>query len=159
MALRDVTVDTNVLLHASNPNEKLCDDASKFLKKMKAANTRLCVDDGFDTTESANRSQIGSEYLEKLHIGTIGHALFFELAKIGRISIIKKAVPEAIARNINQKVRDKSDRVFAKVAHNSQDKTLVSHDYKAFSKSMHKESRAEVKITIVDATVAAVLST
>ena len=158
MALRDFTVDTNVLMHASNPGEPLCENAAKFLIRVRAAKTLLCVDEGFSLNEADNRSHIGSEYLTKLHIGTIGHALIAELARIGRLAVVSRTVPQAMARKINQTVSDKSDRVFARVAHNSQDKTLVSHDFVAFPRRTRGSAPEELSITIIDATAAAALA-
>jgi predicted nucleic acid-binding protein len=158
MAFSDVTVDTNVLMHAADPREALREDAKTFLDRVKASDAKLCVDEGFSPIEANNRSQIGSEYLSKLPVGSIGHGLIAELAKFGRLAFISRSVPQGIASKINQAVKDKSDRVFARVAHNSTDKTLVSHDFAAFSKSTRKTSREEFKIRIIEASAAAALA-
>ena len=44
----DIVIDTNVLVHAQNPNEKRFVDTTNLIKIILDSNTSLCVDEGFN---------------------------------------------------------------------------------------------------------------
>jgi predicted nucleic acid-binding protein len=127
--LVDVVVDTNVWAHADNPIESRQADSIAFLRQLLATDTELCVDPGFSLTESQNRSRIGSEYLTHLSALPFASAALAALANSGRIAFVSTKVSDGVRRTINRVVRDPSDRVFVKVAHNSGARLLCSHDY------------------------------
>lgn len=150
----DVTVDTNVFMHCDNESEIRCESARKFVKALLSGKASICVDEGFSAVESQNRSAIGSEYLGKLHNGDIGYAAVAFLAANERVRQIPKRVMPQMANKINRWVRDKTDRVFAKVAMNSTDKLLVSHDFHAFTSPLRAQSARVMNIRIVCAEAA-----
>ncbi len=127
--LADVVVDTNVWAHADNPTEARQADAVGFLNQLLGSDTKLCVDPGFSLDEAQNRSKIGSEYLTHLSALPVASAILAALANSGRVSFVATSVPTPIRRIINRTVHDPSDRIFVKVAHNSESQVLCSHDY------------------------------
>lgn len=149
--LNDIVIDTNVLLHAQNPNEKRFEDSSNFINKMLEEKTSLCVDEGFSENESKNKSIIGCEYLSNLQFGSIGLNLIVQLAHQQRIKQLTKRAPERIVRKINQLIRNKKDRVFLSVAYNSDEKTLVSHDYIDFYKTKRRFISTNLQIQVIEA--------
>ncbi len=149
--LSDVVIDTNVLLHAQNPNEKRFEDSSNLIRKMLYENTSLCVDQGFSEDESKNESIIGQEYLSNLQFGSMSSNLIVQLASQQRIKQLTKRAPERIVRKINQIIRNKIDRVFTNVAYNSDEKTLVSHDYNDFSMTKRQRILTDLQIKIIEA--------
>lgn len=128
-----IVIDTNVLEHADNPDEMRQLHCIELIEYISATeNIILHVDEGFDTDEARNRSRIGSEYWERLPQGSIGHTFLLLLFSTDRIDFLSKVVPSGISNKIRQKVHDISDVVFAKVTYNSDDKVLISHDFKHF---------------------------
>jgi len=149
--LNDIVIDTNVLLHAQNPNEKRFEDSSNFINKMLENKTSLCVDEGFSEDESINESIIGWEYFSNLQHGSLGMNLIIQLALQQRIKQLRKRAPERIVRKINQLIRNKKDRVFLNVTYSSNEKTLVSHDYKDFQKTKRRLILTNLHIQVISA--------
>ena len=139
--LRDIVVDTNVFVHASNPGVTYYSEAKHLVAALEGSPTSLCVDEGFDVEPTRNRSLIGQEYLLYLHNGMIAFALVSELATSGRISIVPRCVDPAIGKKINQIIVNRYDRTFLKVAINSRDCFLCSHDFRDFSD--HKRTKVK----------------
>jgi predicted nucleic acid-binding protein len=151
--IADIVIDTNVFVHANNPdNVDRQRESLTFLEAMCASATFLCVDEGFDYLEEAkNRSRIASEYLRHVRAGMYGHYLLQFLARSGRIAFVAGRVPKPISRKIQQKVPNRGDCMFVKVAHNSQGRALVSHDERDFSKRIRKVLKDELGVTCVEA--------
>ncbi len=151
MALSDVVLDTNVLLHASNPIETRFEDARKFLSALVDSTTALCVDEGFHLEEAKNRSLIGAEYLDKLVSGTLGHALIAKMALEGRVAFVKASMATSDTKKLNQMLANKRDRTFVKVAAASEERTLVSHDYHDFPTQKRTDIARLFRVEIRDA--------
>ena len=126
--LKDIVIDTNIFMHADNRGEKRQGACKKFLAALKGCDTCLCVDEGYDPEEAKNRSQIAGEYLAHFAPGGIGFAILAYLAASSRVLMVTKHVPAAVGQKIRQAIHDPTDRVFVKVAFNSADKMLASHD-------------------------------
>ena len=88
--LADVTIDTNVFLHSENENEQRCLASKGFLQGVIDGTTLLCIDEGFDTDESKNRSIIGGEYFQHLRFVDNAFALIAFLGQKGRITQFQK---------------------------------------------------------------------
>ena len=149
--LSDIVIDTNVLLHAQNPNETRFVNSSNLINKILEENTNLCIDEGFSEDESKNESIIGNEYLSNLQPGSIGQSLIVQLVSQQRIKQLTKRAPERIVSKINQLIRNKTDRVFLNIAYNSDEKTLVSHDYKDFHKTKRRFIATNLQIQVIEA--------
>jgi predicted nucleic acid-binding protein len=149
--LNDIVVDTNILLHAQNPEEARFAAANEFISKMFTVSTLLCVDNGFDLDESANKSHIGHEYLSKLSFGSTGFSLISYLASNCRFNFLPKRASQQTSRRINQLVRKPSDRIFLNVAFNSEDKVLISHDYEDFQVNKRTTIQRDLHIDIIEA--------
>jgi hypothetical protein len=137
----DLTIDTNVWAHADNPFEPRQADAILLLRKLLASSTAVCVDPGFSLDEAANRSRIGSEYLTHLAKLPLAGAVLATLASTERVAFVDTNVPTPVRKCINRVIGDPSDRVFAKVAYNSQSHVLCSHDFT----HMPEAARAELR--------------
>jgi len=149
--LADIVLDTNILVHAHNPEELRHDDCIALVQQMTTCATHLCVDEGFDLNEANNRSVIGSEYIKHLGYGTVGHALITRLASSLRVKYVSPRVPPNVSREIMKQVRKGPDRTFVKIAFNSQDKTLASHDFNDISEGVRSRLRRSNGLQIVDA--------
>jgi hypothetical protein len=152
--LDDIVIDANVMLHSENMQEARRIDALALMTLLKMRTTKLCVDEGFDWNEALNRSHIGSEYLRHLVHGTLGSAIVAYLAASARIKIVPRQVPQAISRKISMSIGSAPDRVYARVAFNSQDKHLVSHDFGDIPQSSRNRLRTSIGLQIVDAATA-----
>jgi predicted nucleic acid-binding protein len=126
--LSDVVIDTDVMLHAENPEVQRHSDSRRLLNELRSCETFLCLDEGFEPEESKNRSAIASEYLSRLPPGSLGLILLSECATSRRIRLLPTKVERAANRLINQLVYDPTDRKFVKVACNSNEKVVTTHD-------------------------------
>ncbi len=149
--LSDIVVDTNILMHADNFHEPRQNDARAFLLSLQKSETQLCVDEGFHIDEAKNRSIIGSEYLEHLDFGMLGFAVVAYLASSFRIRVVSRKVPSSISKKIRMRVGNTQDRVYVRVAFNSEDKTLASHDFKDLPQKTRNELSIKINVTILSA--------
>ena len=147
----DLVIDTNVWVHAQNPAETRFDSSVDLLKLLLESEVTICVDVGYDLNESKNASAICCEYFKHISYGSIGLAIFVQLASSGKIKQLQKRSKQNISRKINQLVANKVDRIFLNVAYNSEDKYLVSHDYRDFQIRKRKTIKKDLTISIVEA--------
>lgn len=92
-----------------------------------------------------------SEYLNFVHHGTLGYALLSTLAQSQRVKIVTSRVHQRVSKEILKYVSDPTDRCFVKVAANSDDRLLISHDYTAMSKSSRKALKSAIAVDVIDA--------
>jgi|ERR1700682_1280304 len=149
--LRDLVLDTNVLVHASNPSVGYYGSSLLLLSLLQDSATAICVDEGYSPESALNTSVIGHEYGEHLNHGMVAFAVIAALAAGDRLKQVSRSVPVAVARKINQRVPKPHDRAFVRVAHNSEDRTLASHDFSDFRVRVRKELRNELGVHILTA--------
>ena len=149
--LYDLVLDTNVILHADNAQEKRCDDAKRLINLLLQNTVILCVDEGFHEDQSRNKSLIAAEYLERFQSGSIGMVLVALLASQGRLSQVSRKVPKSVVRKVNQLIRKPRDRTFLRVSYNSVDKVLVSHDFQDFQLPKRRTIRKELLVQVLEA--------
>jgi hypothetical protein len=149
--LSDVVLDTNVLMHADNPSEERQGDAIAFLEALLACATAICVDEGFDMEESRNRSLIGGEYLARLTAPSLGYQVLVQVFSQGRVVEVSTAVEDRVRRVVRRCVNKPRDRTFVRVAYNSSDRLLCSHDYDDFPPLARGELSKKLGITVGDA--------
>jgi hypothetical protein len=128
VALADVVIDTDVLMHAENPETSEYQTSRGFIEQLIGSNTAVCFDLGFDTDEARNRSAIASEYFNHLPPGSLGLAMIYECALADRVRTVSTKVSAAVNRAIRQLIWDKSDQKFVKVVVNSEEHVLVTHN-------------------------------
>jgi len=126
--LLDLTIDTNVLVHAEDVRQLLRPAVLKLIKKILESDAHICVDEGFDLSPSRNASQIGHEYIKFLRFGGVGYNLVAHLASTGRVDPHLRRTHDGRDKVIRQLIPDKTDRVFLAVACNSSSHILYSHD-------------------------------
>ena len=147
----DLTIDTNVLMHCSNPNEDRFEDARAFVVAFLESPTGMCVDEGFSVDSAQNRSHIGSEYLTWLVPGTLGYQAVAHVAASNRLRFTSKKIAHSDLQRLNKLIKDKSDRPFVRVAMNSSSKVLVSHDVKCFRASVCAKVSRDLQVTVLAA--------
>jgi len=153
--LNDLVIDTNVLVHAQNPSEQRFSASTRFLSALLDAPTVLCVDHGFACDEAQNRSHIGTEYLQNLRAGSFALQVVATLAGSGRVRQVERRAPQATARQINQLLRNRFDRIFLSVAFNSTERILVSHDFQDFQLPKRQTIRQTLNVRVIEAHVCA----
>lgn len=149
--LEDIVIDTNVLLHAQNPDESRFSDARQLIEQILECTTSLCIDRGFDISPARNQSKIGAEYLDKLQPGSLGFILIVNLVESFRLKQTDRLPPRDISRAINQLIRKPRDRTFLGVSYNSTERMLVSHDYQDFQQAKRVVIRRNFGVKVVDA--------
>ena len=147
----DVVIDTNVLVHATNPNEDRFDDALTLLGRISETEIKLCIDDGYNMDPARNGSHILAEYLEHIGLGSVPYVVLEQLALAGRIQEYNRRSDQATARKVNQLIRNKRDRTFINVAHQSVEKVLVSHDYIDYQVGKRDTIRRELGVDVIEA--------
>ena len=147
----DIVIDTCTLKHASDPNSKYFDNSVEFIDKMFANSTNCVVDEGFTLDESTNQSYIGLEFIKHLQPGTPGFSLIVHLIKNLRLVFVSNKIPNAKKNYIEQIIRNKKDRMFLRVAYNTTEKTLVSHDFTDYQKTKRKNIKKDLSVIIVTA--------
>jgi predicted nucleic acid-binding protein len=157
--LKDIVIDTNVLVHAHNTDHAYSADASALATALlePSNETALKVDPGFHPVEAKNRSRIIGEYLEKLVPGMVGYHLVQELGASGRIAPVLPTKDRNLKEAVRRLVKDPFDRVFLLTARLSDDKTLVSHDDHAFPDDVRVKCEAKLSVSVCDAPDAAPL--
>jgi len=149
--MTQVVIDANVLAHCGNPAEMRCEHSLRLINLLLSGTQDLCVDPGFNLIEARNRSRIGSEYLNHLTFGSPGFSFVAHLAQSGRVKPIKPSNDSNVSRKINQRLTDKTDRVYLKVAVVTIDKLFVSHDFTDLPTDKRTYFFAEIGVQIVDA--------
>ncbi len=151
--IRDVVIDTNVLMHAQDSTCDKFNDANVFLTALGASATVICVDAGFTWEEASNRSLIGQEYLAHLQHGSTAYSLVEEMARSGRVVEVDRKVGDYQRKQINQLIRSEKarDKTFLRVAVNSHEQILVSHDYEDFQPAKRATIRARLGVSIIEA--------
>ncbi|MHB8808041.1 MAG: hypothetical protein ACYC59_10740 [Anaerolineaceae bacterium] len=142
----DMVVDTNVFVHASNPDDINFQNATLMFKKLSKVSTMLCLDPGFSTDQSKNHSLIMGEYLENLGIGTVGYNIVQKLAASYRFKEVDRKVDSQVGNLIYRKIEEKKDRKFVKIAFNSNDHILISHDYEHFTVGVRHELNMKIGV-------------
>jgi hypothetical protein len=149
MPIIDLVLDTNVLVHASNDREDRQIDSVQLITYLLASTELICVDTGFDTNETVNKSYVGYEYLKHLKNGMLGYAFVVQMALNKRICEVTRQTKVNTTRAINQCMSNNHDKVFIKVAVNSNDKILITHDFTDFALSKRTHLKKTLGIDIL----------
>jgi hypothetical protein len=150
--LTDIVIDTNVFLHAQNPNEDRFQSAIEFLQQLLTVDTKLCIDGVFDL-KAPHLSLIAHEYLEHIKPGGLGYATLVNLLQSGRVKMNTSAKIAPVLRRMVVSLipGDSRDRTFVFVAYNSHSKVLVSHDWVDFKPHVRERIRKQLVVTIEEA--------
>jgi hypothetical protein len=152
--LHDLVVDTNVFVHAHNRNVGLRHhEARKLALQLLDPDsaTVLRVDPGFSADPSSNTSRIGSEYLNHLVPGMLGHQVVQTLAASMRVRPVPLLADGDERADVHQLVSDRRDRVFLQVALGSRSRVLASHDDAAFPDDVRSICRTRWGVVVGDA--------
>lgn len=152
MPLTDIVLDTNVLVHATTGDAKFQGMSIKLLEYLNGSTELICVDEGF-SIEDDNSSLIGSEYFKHLKNGMIGYSFVVSILQSRRIKECPAGIPAHVSQKVNQCISHEKprDKTFIRIAFNSIDKVLVSHDYEDFDSKKRKYIKREFGVCIVDA--------
>jgi predicted nucleic acid-binding protein len=147
----DIVIDTCTLKHANDPNSKYFESSVEFITKM-LANTTICVvDEGFTLDESTNQSYIGLEFIKHLKPGSLGYNLILHFIQNVRLEFVSNKIPNNHKKYIEQIIRNKKDRMFLRVAYNTSEQALISHDFTDYQKRKRKKIKKDLSINIVTA--------
>ena len=152
--MNDIVIDTNVLLHTNNKENKYYLSANETLKLVIQRDLSLCVDVFFSLTGS-NTSIIGTEYIQHIRTGTIAYAFLLDRLVKGKyvqVNIKKyKNVKLGLTKMIKKgEIKNRHDLAFVIVAYGSHDKMLVSNDYDDFNKENRKYISQTFQVSIID---------
>ena len=148
LELEDIVLDTNVLVHSNSPNSDKFDAAVELVGDLMDSRTSICFDEGAHPKEANSRSRILSEYWKNVPGNSLAGQLLARLFQTQRWRNVSSTIQERHARVINQNVPDRSDRVFARVAMNSLEKRLVTHDSTAFHGPCKRKLKSKCDIVV-----------
>jgi len=140
LSLTDVVIDTNIFVHAGNPDVEHFDGATKFLKEVLDSETVICV----DKNKNEYPGKILYEYRDKIRGQHFGSNVFSKLLQQGRFVNVERKIPlreKKILLGLINKRGSQTDKIFVIVAYNSGEKILVSHDFGDFS----RDTRGKLK--------------
>lgn len=147
--MTDLVIDTCTLKHANDPKSKYFESSVEFINLLFDSDVNCTVDEGFSMNEAENASYIGLEYIKHLQPGTLGYRLITNLALAGRVDFVSNKPPNNIKNFIEQIIRNKKDRMFLRVAYNSAEQILVSHDFTDYQIKKRKTIRRELNVSVV----------
>ena len=147
--MNDLVIDTCTLKHANDPKSKYFESSVEFINLLFNNDVNCTVDEGFSMIEAENASYIGFEYIKHLQPGSLGYRLITNLALVGRIDFVSNKPPNNIKNYIEQIIRNKKDRMFLRVAYNSNEKVLVSHDFTDYQIKKRRTIRRELEVSVV----------
>lgn len=151
LVLNDIVIDTNVLEHADSGVPGAGKDAITFLQALLSKSTALRVDPGFSSDRSRNQSLIVGEYFQRLLPIGFSATVLQILFSSGRVKACPRRAPAPVEKRIRAMVRNKRDRTFLNVAHNSSERLLVSHDRTDFHPSKRTTIRRTTGVRIEEA--------
>ena len=141
--LDDLVLDTNVMLHAENPNEPRRQGSRDLLEGLLRCKTSLRIDEARD-------SLIIGEYRQKLRPGMLATVVVAKLAAEKRVLPVEK--PSRKIKNFTlQTLRKPMDRVFLRVAAMSEDKVLVTHDFEDFQTKKRVDIKRKLGVRVLEA--------
>lgn len=147
LSLTDVVIDTNVFVHAGNPDVEHFDGAIKFLKEVLDSETVICV----DKNKNEYPGKILYEYRDKIRGQHFGSHVFSKLLQQKRFVDVKRKIPQKekkiLLRLIN-KLGSQTDKIFVIVAYNSGEKILVSHDFDDFSRDIRGKLKKDLGVEV-----------
>lgn len=147
----DIVIDTCTLVHADNPESDYFEHSVDFINRMLANETLCTVDEEFDLESTSHSSYISMEYLKHLKPTSLGFYLIRHIAENLRFNYVSKKIPNGDKNLIEQLIRNKKDIHFLRVAYNSTEKVLASHDFTDYQKKKRKHIKKEFGIAIVTA--------
>lgn len=147
---KDIVIDTNVLVHSGNPNERCFEASVELLSSILDSNCVICIDKKRELGTGYFDGLISQEYDKLLGIHTpLATNFISKMFRTQRVVEISKNPGQKRKKIIEQKIRKKNDRVFVGVTCNSHDKLLASHDFEDFQKSKRQFLKSKLKINIL----------
>ncbi|WP_417196548.1 hypothetical protein [Bizionia sp.] len=150
--MADIVLDTCTLVHANDENSEHQESSIELITSMLGNDLNVAVDEGFDMIDSNNSSYIGLEYTKHLIPGMLGFSLIQTLAINGRFNFVPNKVIQGTKKYIDRIIKNKKDRHFLRVAFNSDDKLLISHDFTDYQVAKRKSIKKDIKVIILTAT-------
>lgn len=147
----DVVVDTNVWVHSGNPDNEYFEHSLALVKWLSEVPTKICTDPGADIVEAKNRSIIFSEYLKHLRFGSPAFSVIAAKAAADQLKEVDRAVGRAALNKINRIITNRVDRTFLRVAVNSSERALVSHDFTDFDAAKRLTIEREFSVSVLEA--------
>lgn len=147
----DVTLDTNVLVHAENIAVSQQASSLRVLEWMRdrKGEVKWVMDDQGKAAPDPATSVLYSEYMRHLKPQGLGLVLFIEFLKSQRVSWSQRpghATQRRLCLHVSQ---NKCDRAVLGAAYGSESKVLVTNDYEDFSVATRKAIKKDLHVTIV----------
>ena len=146
----DLVVDTNVFMHAGNPNVKFFGGALRFVQALENSTVPICIDKPrANSVPDENASLILAEYRRRMKPTTYGMAVLAKLASTQRIQWVSRDVGAAINKRIRMLIpKNTRDKTFVRVSYNNVAHLLVSDDSEDFAVTVRRNVRRDLGIRV-----------
>lgn len=149
-ARKDIVLDTNVIAHASNPNDPTQADCFRILDWLRLTTAvDWTLDDNGKEAPDPRTSVLVKEYRATLAPGSLGLELLTHFLQSGRVAYVPR--PKYDVRKKIEKLipANKADRVVLGAAHGSSSRVLVTDDYADFPDSVRKIAKKSLKVNVL----------
>jgi predicted nucleic acid-binding protein len=149
--MQQITIDTNVWVHAGNPGCDQFEDASLFIEAVRESDVLICHDPGDIYPPESCSSLIVTEYWQ--HIGPANpiRALLVDLIVRERFVAASDHLRREHLEWLGRNIHDARDRSFVRVAANTDSRLLVTHDNRDYSTRVRRELGRKIQVLFVDA--------
>ena len=147
----DITVDTNIFVHAGNPAVPQFAAAAEFLSNLQASDTVLAHDAGAIFPADDCRSLIVAEYWAHVGPANPARAIITALFLSDRVRPTSITIAAHHAKWLVRNVADARDRTFVRVATNTNSRHLVSHDLVDFTPAVRSVIARRMQVLVVNA--------
>lgn len=150
--LKDIVIDTNVLMHATNPKSGRQQQSVGLLRAMLDSDTALCLDTVFSgQLAQPESSLIWQEYSDNLGAPGFSSEFLTKMATGRRIVHVSRTVERSAQKWISRQIVNSRDRTFVRVALNSIERVLVSHDYQDFPTKVRSACLLRLGVEVLEA--------
>ncbi len=153
----DVTLDTNVLVHASRPSAREHESGLAVLEWLRQADpsTTWVLDDTGKKAPDAVTSVLYMEYLKHVPKQGLAFVLLSHFLRQGRVTWAPR--PDERQRNLIRQLvpANKKDQAVLGAACSSKSQVLVTNDRTDFSDSTRANIRKSLKVRVLDSHEAA----
>ena len=149
---RDVTLDTNVLVHSVSPKDARQTDSLAVMNWLRncSGETRWVLDDQGKTAPDPKTSVLYKEYRDRLQPQSAPLVLLSAFLQGGRVRFAPR--PDAQTRKKLRTLvpRNIADQAVLGAAAASQSRLLVSNDYSDFPDKVRRAAKKELGVTVVN---------
>lgn len=152
MIEKEIVIDANVLAHALNPDNEYYESARHLVSSLLDSELVLALDDTGKDAPLLQTSNLYREYTECLSGASVSREVINALASSGRV-VFHARPPRNVWRQCRQLVPgNNNDAIVLGIGVQADRHEIITNDYADFHRSMRREARTTIGVTILDST-------